>query len=822
MGGTSRGVIFILSIMSLQLLTIQHWLKKHATYRPQHPAIIFEDKQLTYGQLYEEVNRLCNAFVAAGIGKGDKVATLLSNSLELWETYWACAAIGAIAVPLSPLLRGDGLFNLLNNSDTKLVITSQNLTEHIDAVRKKLNNIPAENFWITDSVEDGFQNYHTKKQQQLPQPPQTTDVFGDDAYNIIYSSGTTGLPKGIVISHAVRALYGSLFANAFRMTPESVVMHSGSIIFNGSFLTLMPAMLLGCTYVLMSHFDANEVVDIIYKEKVTHTILVPSQIIGCLQKSIFNKAHLSSLEYILSVGAPLLLEHKQELNKRMPKVFYELYGLTEGFMTILDKNDVMKKTGSVGMAPQFMEMQIVEDKGTGKDFVPLKAGQIGEIIGRGPLLMTEYYKNREQTNEALKDGWLFTGDLGYVDADGFLFLTGRKKDLIISGGVNVYPSDIEEVIIRHPAVKDVAVFGVPHEEWGETPVAAVVLQECISATAAEIKSWSNQKLEARYQKIYEVIIMKELPRNVAGKILKRELRDNFAGNFNAEKDNTIKCIKSKDYFIKTNTINLHYLEYEGEQPTIIFMHGLTANAHAFDGLMAAGLNPAFHIISVDLRGRGESDAPDVGYTMKEHATDIIALMDALKLNKVILAGHSFGGFLALYLVKYFPDRVDKLILMDAAANMHPNTKDMLAPTLGRLGQTFSSFNAYLEKVKSAAYLTFWDKNMETYYKADVKQHADGSVSCIPQSAHMMEAVLKGSLGEPWMDYLQTLEHETILINAPGVYTLGAALLPEENAMETVELMKNCIYAKVQGNHQTMLYGPGAGEIVSIIKHFLNK
>jgi len=508
--------------MALHLLTIQHWLRKHAIHRPQHPAIIFEDKRLTYLQLYKEVNRLSNSFIAAGIRKGDKVATLLSNSMELWEVYWACAAIGAVAVPLSPLLRGDGLYNLLENAGTKLIITNEHLTEHVDAIRKKLKHISQENFWVTDTFEDGYSNYHTQKEQESSEPPDVTEVTGDEPYNIIYSSGTTGMPKGIVISHAVRALYGSLFANAFRMTPESIVMHSGSIIFNGSFLTLMPAMFLGCTYVLMSHYDANDVVDIIRKENVTHTILVPSQVIGCLQKPDFNKKFLSSLEYILSVGAPLLLEQKLELNKRVPHVFYELYGLTEGFMTILDKNDAMRKTGSVGTAPQFMDVKIVNDGGE-----ELPPGAIGEIVGKGPLLMTEYYKNPEQTKEAIKDGWLFTGDLGYVDKDGFLFLTGRKKDLIISGGVNVYPGDIEEIVIRHPAVKDVAVFGVPHVEWGETPIAAVVLEDGVAVTSLEIKYWANQNLEARYQKIYEVIIMTELPRNAAGKILKRELRENF-------------------------------------------------------------------------------------------------------------------------------------------------------------------------------------------------------------------------------------------------------------------------------------------------------
>ena len=278
----------------------------------------------------------------------------------------------------------------------------------------------------------------------------------------------------------------------------------------------------------------------------------------------------------------------------------------------------------------------------------------------------------------------------------------------------------------------------------------------------------------------------------------------------------------KSHNINTNNIKLHYLEFEGNQPTIILLHGLTANAHAFDGLIAAGLSPAFHVLSVDLRGRGESDAPSSGYTMKEHAADILGLMDTLKIEKVILAGHSFGGFLALYLAKFFPERVDQLIMMDAAANMHPNTKEMLGPALGRLGQTFPSFEAYIEKVKAAPYISFWDEHMLSYYKADIKTNEDGTVTCIPQKDHMMEAVLKGSLGEPWLEYLKTVEHTSILINAPAVYTMEAALLPETNAMETVEIMKNCIYAKVPGNHQTMLYGDGAKEIVSIIKHFLNQ
>lgn len=513
-----------LKVMYSNHLTIQHWLTNHAKYKPNKTAIICGKQRLSFSQLNASVNQLIRAFKSAGIKKGDKVATVLPNCLELWEVYWACAKMGAVAVPLSPLLRGHGLSNLIINADSSLIIINKETLPYLHEVKSHLhlNNDAA--IWVTNAeTSANVISYHAQKSLFDTTEPTLENIVGPDTYNIIYSSGTTGLPKGIVISHAVRALYGSLFANYYRMTPESVVMHSGSIIFNGSFLTLMPAMYLGCTYILHDHFDPEQVVLDVQQEKVTHTILVPSQIIACLQLPKFNKESLSSLEYILSVGAPLLLEHKQALNKQLPGVFYELYGLTEGFMTILDKTDSMRKTGSVGYPPSFMYIKIKDDQGN-----ELPVGSTGEIVGTGPLLMDGYYKNEELTTNAIKDGWLYTGDLGYLDEDGFLYLTGRKKDLIISGGVNVYPADIEEVVIQHEAVRDVAVFGVAHPEWGETPVAAVVLKENMRASSSiEIQNWVNKHIDARFQKLSEIMVVAELPRNIAGKVLKHELKKRY-------------------------------------------------------------------------------------------------------------------------------------------------------------------------------------------------------------------------------------------------------------------------------------------------------
>jgi acyl-CoA synthetase (AMP-forming)/AMP-acid ligase II len=225
---------------------------------------------------------------------------------------------------------------------------------------------------------------------------------------------------------------------------------------------------------------------------------------------------------VCSVGAPLHLEHKQELARRLPDRFYELYGLTEGFVTILDRDDFAAKPGSVGLPPPLYEMRIVDEQGH-----ELPAGEVGEITGHGPITMPGYYKRPDLTAEAIKDGWLYSGDLGYVDDDGFLFLVDRKKDLIISGGVNVYPRDIEEIIIQHPDVTDVAVFGIGHERWGETPVAAIVLQPGSKADGDSVRDWANERVSARFQKVSEVLVLDRFPRSVAGKTLRRIIKQDY-------------------------------------------------------------------------------------------------------------------------------------------------------------------------------------------------------------------------------------------------------------------------------------------------------
>jgi acyl-CoA synthetase (AMP-forming)/AMP-acid ligase II len=336
----------------------------------------------------------------------------------------------------------------------------------------------------------------------------------------MYTSGTTGLPKGIMHSHRVRAMYALLLGAAWRMTPESVVLHSGAIVFNGAFVTLMPAFHLGATYILQRQFDAAAMIETIAREQVTHIMLVPAQIIALLDAPQFDPGKLASLRMILSLGAPLAQPRKDQLNRLLPDRFHELYGLTEGFVTILDKTEAVRKSGSVGCPPPFSAVRIV-----GEDGRDLPPGQPGEIVGRGPFAMQGYWRKPELTAETLRDGWIFSGDIGHLDDEGYLYLVDRKKDMIDSGGVKVYPRDVEEVAARHPAVAEVAVFGVPHETWGETPVAAVVLKPGVTAGADELRDWINERVAARYQRVREVVILDAFPRNAAGKTLKREMRE---------------------------------------------------------------------------------------------------------------------------------------------------------------------------------------------------------------------------------------------------------------------------------------------------------
>jgi len=275
----------------------------------------------------------------------------------------------------------------------------------------------------------------------------------------------------------------------------------------------------------------------------------------------------------------------------------------------------------------------------------------------------------------------------------------------------------------------------------------------------------------------------------------------------------------KDYIITVNNINLHYIDHYSDKPVLLLLHGLTANASAFDGLIEAGLDEHFRVISPDLRGNGLSDKPAFCYTVEDHVQDILGLISHLGEEKVYLGGHSFGGYLAFYIAANYPDVVSRLVILDAAKSMNPKAAEMLSKSLSRLDVTYHSFDAYIDHVKKTPYLTFWDPAMRSYYRADVEDLPKGHVK--PRSNLM--AITEKSMALAaidWPDTIALAEQSAILINALDNYTMGEPLLPDYIAKETVAMMKQAKYAGVDGNHQTMLYGDGAKEVVEAVRGFL--
>jgi len=277
-----------------------------------------------------------------------------------------------------------------------------------------------------------------------------------------------------------------------------------------------------------------------------------------------------------------------------------------------------------------------------------------------------------------------------------------------------------------------------------------------------------------------------------------------------------------DKFVQVNNIQLHYLDHPGGDPPLVLMPGLTANACSFDGLIKAGLSPSLRVLALDLRGRGLSQKPHSGYSMADHCADVLALLDALEFSQVVLGGHSFGGLMSIYMAAHHPERVSKLVIIDAAGSMHPQVRELIKPSVDRLGNVLPSWEAYLEAMKQMPfYQGWWDPTIESYYRADVEIRDDGTVKPRSHPEAIIEAVEK-ALAEDWSHLLTSVRQPVLLLNAPGSFGPPGSppVLPREQAMDTVNMLSEGRYVEIPGNHMTMLYGEGARRIVEAILAFV--
>ncbi len=495
----------------------------HARHHPQRSAVICGEERRTWAEFNAGMNRVANLLRMHGIGQGRRTAVVMGNSAETLEVMFGIVKAGASVVPLSTLLTSAQLAGLIRDSDAEAVFVGPAQAEMIAPDPAAM---PSVRLWLLCGfAKPGWTDAWVACAEASPGEP-AVRFRQDDEFNIIYSSGTTGMPKGIVQTHRARQHWS--FSNAVEMgfTARSRVLTTTGLFSNGTWLMVLPALFVGATLHVMPRFDPALFLGIVTRERITHTFMVPTQYSMLLEAAGVADADLSSLECALSAGAPMGALLKRRVLDRISPNLHELYEFSEGFGTMLKPHEHAEKFDSVGKPVLGFEMRILDDAGAevGCD-VP------GEIVGYGAGLMRCYHNRSDATAAAIwrdEHGRSFarSGDIGRVDADGYLYIVGRKKDLIISGGFNVYPTDVEAVLLEHPDVQDAAVIGVPHAVWGEHCLGLLVPRAGATPDLDSIRDWANQRL-AKPQRLAAVELRETFPRNALGKVLKRVLREPY-------------------------------------------------------------------------------------------------------------------------------------------------------------------------------------------------------------------------------------------------------------------------------------------------------
>ncbi|MDP7549064.1 MAG: AMP-binding protein, partial [Alphaproteobacteria bacterium] len=459
------------------------------------------------------------------IGRGDKVAVLMSNSIAALTTILGVVKAGACVVPLSGLLTGPQLAVLIDDADAVMLIASSEYLAVIGPLRDSLGKLRTDGLLLHGGEGDGWRRFESLLEGAADSMPPVR-YHMDDEFNIIYSSGTTGLPKGIVQTHRPRQHWS--YSNSIELAfgTDSRALATTPVYSNGTFLMILPALFTGSTLVVMPSFSPRGFLETVARERITHTFMVPPQFIAVLADPELASFDLSSLAVMLSGGSPLRRDTKRNVIERLGPGLYEMYGFSEGCATMIRPHQHGDKFGSVGTPVLGFEVRVVDEHGN-----ELPRGEIGEIAGFGGGQMKAYHKRPEETERIIcRDergrAFLRSGDIGRMDQDGFLYILDRKKDMIISGGFNVFPADIESVIGEHDDVRDVAVIGIPDDRWGETPLALVIAKDGVAADGEAIRDWTNERV-AKHQRLAGVEFRAEFPRNALGKILKRHLREPY-------------------------------------------------------------------------------------------------------------------------------------------------------------------------------------------------------------------------------------------------------------------------------------------------------
>jgi len=509
-------------------------LTKTARIFPDKPALIHGNRQLTYAQFDARVNRLANALQGLGLKQGENVAILQYNYPQTYESMFACFKSGIGAVPINFRLHPKEFSFIIDHSESKAVILSPEFNETIMEVRDRIPNV---RYLIALENATGDLLDYESILAESSDTYAEADVSPDDLAWLFYTSGTTGMPKGAMLTHRnLLAMVMNFYADiAPGFTPDDVILHAAPLS-HGSGLYGLPNIGKGATNVILAskRFDPELVFQTIETYRVTNMFAAPTMIKMLIDLPSVDNYDISSLRSLNYGGAPMLVADLKIALQKLGPCLVQLFGQGESPMTISylpnwahkpnGSPEEIKRLGSAGFARTDVEVKILDE-----DDKPLSAGQIGEIVTRSDLVMKGYWNNPDATADTLKNGWLHTGDVGYLDDNGYLFIMDRSKDMIISGGENIYPREIEEVLARHPAVREVSVIGVPDSKWGEAIKAVVSLNPGEKATEKSLIDFCRDNL-AGYKKPKSVDFIDDLPKSNYGKILKRKLRDHYWKN----------------------------------------------------------------------------------------------------------------------------------------------------------------------------------------------------------------------------------------------------------------------------------------------------
>ncbi len=495
---------------------------------PNKVAVKDKFRQLTFKEWNERSNRLANALTSLGVGKGDKFAILAYNCIEWMEIYAAASKGGQVAVPVNFRLAGPEIEYIVNHSDSKAFIFAKEFIEAINSIRPSLN-IPETKYvcFGNERAPDGWRHSEELIAGASPtEPPVVVD--GGDPWMIMYTSGTTGKPKGAVRNHeaTIAEFLINIVELGFIQDDIGLLVmpmcHINSVFYSFVF-TYMGA---SCFVYNMTAFDPEDLLKTIEKERITFTSLVPTHYIMILSHPNRDRYNVSSVRKLLCSSAPVRRSTKLEIMNYFKGVdFFEIYGSTEaGSVTLLRPEEQLNKVGSIGREVMGTDRIKLLDEGGNE--VP--DGEVGELFARTPEIFTEYWKDPEKTKQSFRGEWFSAGDMAKRDSDGYYYLVDRKANMIITGGENVFPSEVENVVGSHPAVKDVAVIGIPHEKWGEGVKAVVILKEGYETSEADLISYCKGKIAGyKVPKFVDFIKDEEMPRTATGKILHRLLRERY-------------------------------------------------------------------------------------------------------------------------------------------------------------------------------------------------------------------------------------------------------------------------------------------------------